>query len=73
MGEGLADNQPASCSNMATRKIYKEFKSKTIFKLNSFISKTILAVQVLFENMFAIFRDSKWCLNFHFVGCTVKA
>lgn len=31
MGEGLADNQPASCSNMATQKIYKEFKSKTIF------------------------------------------
>lgn len=44
MGEGLADNQPASCSNMATQKIYKEFKSKTIFKLNSFMSKTVKAV-----------------------------
>lgn len=44
MGEGLADNQPASCSNMATQKIYKEIKSKTIFKLNSFMSKTVKAV-----------------------------
>lgn len=65
MGEGLADNQPASCSNMATQKIYKEFKSKTIFKLNSFMSKTVKAVlykyylQIKCNNIYALFQDRK--------------
>lgn len=65
MGEGLADNQPASCSNMATQKIYKEFNSKTIFKLNSFMSKTVKAVlykyylKIKCNNIYALFQDRK--------------